>query len=210
MALDLDNKKDARHVAKIKKWLAKVVEKNDRGGEKCSASIDAGDDLTVFDANDSCKLNSQIISALRSFAREYACAGRRNVPRQIVRRSRNLQQNFERRKACDTTPETTEPPTTEPQTTEPSSCDTPTEPTHPPTTEAPTTEPTNPCIKHTVYHKSAEKMTFTEGENYCKERGMVMATSPDGDQLHCGWWQVSLFFLGLIKIFSRESPTTLK
>ncbi|CAG5104899.1 Oidioi.mRNA.OKI2018_I69.chr1.g1651.t1.cds [Oikopleura dioica] len=100
MSMDMENRKDARHVAKVQKWAARVIDANDRDGAPCDEAVDAGDDLNVFDKNDPCKLNSQIMSALRSFARKYACNGRGNVPRQITRRSKRLQQNFHRRK-CD-------------------------------------------------------------------------------------------------------------
>jgi len=148
MSLEMDNKKDARHVEKVHRWVARVVDANDRNGEKCDASVDAGDDLTVFDANDAFKLNSQIMSALRSFARKYACNGRGNVSRQITRRSRRLEENFVRRKSA---PETTEPPT------------------------AP---PTEPPFEPVIYYKSEELMTFHEAEAYCIERGMNFAIFP--------------------------------
>ena len=106
MSLDSESKKDTRHVAKVQKWAGRVVDANDRDGEKCETAVDAGDDLNVFDENDACKLNSQIFSALRSFARTYACNGKGNVARQITRRSRRLEENFERRKSCEKAPET--------------------------------------------------------------------------------------------------------
>ena len=84
----MDNKKDARHVEKVHRWVARVVDANDRDGEQCDETIDDADDMMVFDGEDGCKLNSQIFSALRSFARTYACDGQGNVPRQITRRSR--------------------------------------------------------------------------------------------------------------------------
>merc|ERR1712037_532804 len=95
MSLDSDSKKDARHREKVRKWAGQVIDANDRDGEKCDTTIDDADDLNVFDGADGCKLNSQIMSALRSFARKYACDGRGNVARQIARRSRTLEENFE-------------------------------------------------------------------------------------------------------------------
>jgi len=100
-SLDSDSKKDARHFEKVRKWAGQVIYANDRDGEKCDATIDDADDLNVFDGAGGCKLNSQIMSALRSFARTFACDGRGNVPRQITRRSRRLEDNFERRKFCE-------------------------------------------------------------------------------------------------------------
>ena len=152
----MDNKKDARHIEKVQKWAARVVEANDRDGEKCDDAVDEGDDLTVFDGTDGCKLNSQIMSALRSFARKYACNGRGDVARQIARRSRTLEENFERRKFCE--PETTEPPT------------------EPPTT----TTTTNPATTSSgvVYHGSSELMTYSEAITYCNDRGMELAVEP--------------------------------
>jgi len=104
MSLDLDNKKDARHVAKIQKWAEQVIDANDRDGEKCDETVDDADDMMVFDGEDGCNLNSQIFSALRSFSRTYGCNGRGNLPRQVTRRSKKLEENFERRKSCESAP----------------------------------------------------------------------------------------------------------
>ena len=105
MSLDMENPKDTRYVAKSQKWAGRVIEANDRDGAPCDDIVDSGDELNVFDKNDSCKLNSQIMSALRSFARKYACKGRGDVPRQIARRSKKLQRNFHERKCIAETPE---------------------------------------------------------------------------------------------------------
>ena len=159
MSLDLESKKDARHVTKIKKWAGRVVEANDRDGEKCDATVDDANDLTVFDGADGCMLNTQIMSALRSFARRYACDGRGNVPRQITRRSRRLEDNFERRKYCE--PETTEQPTTTTS-----------------TTTTTTNPPTEPPFEEVIYFKSEETMTHSEAINYCYDRGAELAVVP--------------------------------
>ena len=146
----MDDKKDARHIEKVQKWAGRVVDANDRDGEKCDVAVDEADDLTVFDGSDGCKLNSQIMSALRSFARKYACNGRGDVARQIARRSRTLEENFERRKFCE--PETTEPPT------------------EPPTTTTTTNQ--------VVYFGSSELMTYSEAITYCNDRGMELTVEP--------------------------------
>merc|ERR1712037_26630 len=163
MSLDFENKKDTRHIEKIQRWASRVVDANDRDGEKCDATVDAADDITVFDGEDPCKLNSQIMSALRSFARKFACNGRGNVPRQIRRRSRRLEENFVRRKFCDTAPETTETPTAPP--------------TEPPT-ETPTEQPTELPIDQVIYFKSPESMSYSEAITYCYEQGMELAVRP--------------------------------
>ena len=162
MSLDMNDKKDARHVEKVQRWVGRVVDANDRDGEKCDAALDEGDDLTVFDGADGCKLNSQIMSALRSFARKYACNGRGNVPRQIARRSRTLEENFERRKFCE--PETTEAPTTTTTTTTSTTTT---------TTEAPTEPPMD-----VFYYKSPGTMTASQAVTYCREQGMELAIQP--------------------------------
>merc|ERR1712003_231335 len=170
MSLDMESKNmDALHVAKVQKWAGRVVDANGRDGEKCDATVDDADDMMVFDGEDGCKLNSQIMSALRSFARKYACNGRGNVPRQITRRSRRLEENFERRKFCE--PETTEAPTTTTST----------------TTSTTTTTTTEELIEPPVYSKSPGLMTYSEAVNYCRGQGMEIAPIPRSDKNPLGY-----------------------
>merc|ERR1712176_910996 len=85
--LDMDNAKDARYVAKINGWMEKISEANcDREGA----------DVQVFSADDYCKLNSQINSALSSAARRWACDGRGKVYRQAVRRLKKVKNQYNR------------------------------------------------------------------------------------------------------------------
>merc|ERR1712176_150121 len=97
--LDLDNAKDARYVAKINGWMEKISEANcDRDGAECDAeeAVDEGADVQVFSADDYCKLNSQINSALSSAARRWACDGRGKVYRQAVRRLKKVKNQYNR------------------------------------------------------------------------------------------------------------------
>ncbi|CAG5109581.1 Oidioi.mRNA.OKI2018_I69.chr2.g4101.t1.cds [Oikopleura dioica] len=176
-ALDLTNKKDARHVAKIQKWAARVVESNDRDGAPCDDTDDDANDFFVFDKEDSCKLNSQIMSAIRSFARRFACNGRGNVPRQIARRSNRLKQNFERRKCGVSTAQET---TAAPQTAE--------------STEPPT-EPGRVCP--IIYHKTEELLTYDEAIAYCYEQGMELSSVPDN-------WMNPLCWHHMVEIITSD------
>ena len=77
--------------------LNTVIElaKDSMTGTNCHATNgysadDEEEDVKVFTVDDPCKLNSQINSAISSFARNWACVGRGKTHRQTVRRARKL------------------------------------------------------------------------------------------------------------------------
>merc|ERR1712062_455016 len=97
--LDVENsKKDARYIAKIHGWANKILDaNNDRDGGECGAEFgDEEADVNVFSADDYCKLNSQINSALSSAARRWGCDGRGNFARQAVRRLKKVKNLYAR------------------------------------------------------------------------------------------------------------------
>ena len=57
-------------------------------------------DVSVFDADDMCKLNKQINSAINSHARHFACQGRGKVYRQIIRSAKKVKAFFHERYGC--------------------------------------------------------------------------------------------------------------
>lgn len=59
-----------------------------------------GDEVTVFDADDMCKLNGQVNAAINSYARNYACEGRGKVYRQIIRDARKTKKFFNNKMNC--------------------------------------------------------------------------------------------------------------
>ena len=61
---------------------------------------DEADEVTVFDAGDMCKLNSQVNAAINSYARNHACEGRGKVYRQIIRSARKVKKFFNNKKDC--------------------------------------------------------------------------------------------------------------
>ena len=75
-------------------------------GSRCNAEVDDQDDqddIQVFSEDDMCKLNSQLNSAMSSFARQWACSenARGNVSRQVVRRMKNLKNQYANRKCLE-------------------------------------------------------------------------------------------------------------
>jgi len=65
-----------------------------------SVAGDEGDEVTVFDADDMCKLNGQVNAAINSYARNNACEGRGKVYRQIIRSARKVKKFFNEKNAC--------------------------------------------------------------------------------------------------------------
>jgi len=59
-----------------------------------------GDEITVFDADDMCKLNGQVNAAINSYARNNACEGRGKVYRQIIRSARKVKKFFTDNNGC--------------------------------------------------------------------------------------------------------------
>ncbi|CAG5087243.1 Oidioi.mRNA.OKI2018_I69.PAR.g11494.t1.cds [Oikopleura dioica] len=96
--LDLaNNKKDARYYNKFNDWLVFIDGARNEDGTRCGEEVDDADDIQVFSADDYCKLNSQLNSAMSSLARQWACNGRGNVARQAVRRLKKLKNQYARR-----------------------------------------------------------------------------------------------------------------
>merc|ERR1712037_78030 len=98
-SLDLDNAKDARYVSKLNFWMDFISTAiGDRDGAECDfqEADDEGADVQVFSPDDYCKLNGQIMSALSSAARKWACEGRGRPYRQAVRRLRKVKKQFDR------------------------------------------------------------------------------------------------------------------
>ena len=59
-----------------------------------------GDEITVFDADNMCKLNGQVNSAINSYARHNACKGRGKVYRQVIRAARKAKKFFNDKNDC--------------------------------------------------------------------------------------------------------------
>jgi len=59
-----------------------------------------GDEITVFDADNMCKLNGQVNAAINSYARHNACEGRGKVYRQIIRSARKVKTFFNDKNDC--------------------------------------------------------------------------------------------------------------
>merc|ERR1712037_1084609 len=101
-ALDLAyNNKDMKYHAKFQKYMTIITEAINDDGTRCGEEVAVEeDDITVFSADNMCKLNSQLNSALSSFARQWACNGRGNVSRQVVRRAKKLKNQYAGRNDC--------------------------------------------------------------------------------------------------------------
>ncbi|CAG5104026.1 Oidioi.mRNA.OKI2018_I69.chr1.g1056.t1.cds [Oikopleura dioica] len=87
--------------------LNKVISlaKDSMTGDNCHTingygAKDEEEDVKVFSDTDFCKLNSQINSALSSFARNWACIGRGKTHRQVVRRARKIKAFYNYRQNC--------------------------------------------------------------------------------------------------------------
>nr|CAC83954.1 Oikosin 4A protein [Oikopleura dioica] len=65
-----------------------------------SEAADEGDEVTVFDADNMCKLNGQVNAAINSYARNNACQGRGKVYRQIIRSARKVKKFFNENNEC--------------------------------------------------------------------------------------------------------------
>ena len=90
-----------RYASRMNKLLAKA--QDSMTGESCYEENGFGseaDAVQVFDEDNMCKLNGQINAALNSWARNYACAGRGKVYRQIVRHGRKVKNFFAERNGC--------------------------------------------------------------------------------------------------------------
>jgi len=90
----------ARYTSRMNKMLAKA--RHSATGESCyeENGFEEASDVTVFDEDDMCKLNSQVNAALNSWARNYACAGQGKTYRQIIRQSRKVRNFFNSRNDC--------------------------------------------------------------------------------------------------------------
>ena len=97
-------KRAARYEGRLNKVLQQL-ESSDNGSS-CydenvpNSSEDEGDEVTVFDENDFCRLNRQLNAAINSYARHHACEGRGKVYRQIIRSARKVKNFFNEKNDC--------------------------------------------------------------------------------------------------------------
>jgi len=99
-SLDSDAKYSSRYINRMRKTIAKM--RRSDTGESCyeeNGFGTEGDEVTVFDADNMCKLNGQVNAAINSWARNWACDGRGKVYRQIVRSARKVR-NFYNDNLC--------------------------------------------------------------------------------------------------------------
>ena len=87
------------------KALAKLAEAASLDGSSCydenfPQDGEEGDEITVFDADNMCKLNGQVNAAINSYARHNACEGRGKVYRQIIRSARKVKKFFNDKNDC--------------------------------------------------------------------------------------------------------------
>jgi hypothetical protein len=92
-----------RYAARMQKALKKLEDADD--GSLCydknfPEAEDESDEVTVFDAENMCKLNGQVNAAINSYARHRACEGRGKVYRQIIRSSRKVKKFFNDNNDC--------------------------------------------------------------------------------------------------------------
>jgi len=99
-----EEKWGSRYAGRMQKALNKL--QNADTGVSCydenfaEAAADEGDEVTVFDADDMCKLNGQVNAAINSYARNNACEGRGKVYRQIIRSARKVKKFFNDNNDC--------------------------------------------------------------------------------------------------------------
>jgi hypothetical protein len=99
-----EEKWGGRYAGRMQKALDKLSEADT--GVSCydenfpEEAADEGDEVTVFDADDMCKLNGQVNAAMNSYARNNACAGRGKVYRQIIRSARKVKKFFNENNDC--------------------------------------------------------------------------------------------------------------
>jgi len=99
-----DQKWGSRFAGRMQKSLDRLAEADT--GVSCygdnfpEETADEGDEITVFDADDMCKLNGQVNAAINSYARNNACEGRGKVYRQIIRSARKVKKFFNDKNDC--------------------------------------------------------------------------------------------------------------
>jgi len=92
---------DSRFDTRFGKMIALAQSSFDnKNCKSTNAPDDESDEVNVFTEGDMCALNGQINSALSSWARNFACQGNGRVHRQIVRKSRKIQNFFHDRQNC--------------------------------------------------------------------------------------------------------------
>merc|ERR1712037_118867 len=100
----VEEKWGSRYASRMQKTLNKL--QNADTGVSCyednipETAADEGDEITVFDGDDMCKLNGQVNAAINSYARNYACQGRGKVYRQIIRSARKIKKFFNDKNNC--------------------------------------------------------------------------------------------------------------
>ena len=104
-----DEKWGIRYSDRMNKHLNKLAgadtgvncyDENFPAGEEEEEEEEEGDEITVFDADDMCKLNGQVNAALNSYTRHNACQGRGKVYRQIIRSARKTKKFFNEKNNC--------------------------------------------------------------------------------------------------------------
>jgi len=99
-----DNKWAARYEGRLSKVLQQLEDSDNRSScydkNVPQNSEDEGDEVTVFDENDFCRLNGQVNAAINSYARHHACEGRGKVYRQIIRSARKVKNFFNQKYDC--------------------------------------------------------------------------------------------------------------
>jgi len=94
----------SRYADRMAKTLNRLAEADT--GVSCydenvgSDDVVEGDEITVFDADNMCKLNGQVNAAINSYARNNACEGRGKVYRQIIRSARKVKNFFSDKNDC--------------------------------------------------------------------------------------------------------------
>ena len=89
----------------MQKALDKIAGAVSENGSSCydenfPQDGEEGDEITVFDADNMCKLNGQVNAAINSYARHNACEGRGKVYRQIIRSARKVKKFFNDKNDC--------------------------------------------------------------------------------------------------------------
>merc|ERR1719223_1772472 len=94
-----------RYESRMQKALDKIAGAVSEDGSSCydenfPQDGEEGDEITVFDADNMCKLNGQVNAAINSYARHNACEGRGKVYRQIIRSARKVKKFFNDKNDC--------------------------------------------------------------------------------------------------------------
>jgi len=100
-----DQRWGSRYAGRMLDDLTRLKDAENEDGSSCydknfPESGEEGDEITVFDADNMCKLNGQVNSAINTYARHNACTGRGKVYRQIIRSARKVKKFFNDKNDC--------------------------------------------------------------------------------------------------------------